>query len=308
MRRRRPFHIAIVGAGKVGSVLGKLLSERGANIVAVISRSHSSARRAGRFLGCRNTSTALSAIPPDTDIVLITTPHAAIEDVAINLARMEGLDFKHLSVCHASGMLTAKVLTPLRRRGATVFSFHPLQTFPRDFPPVKLVQSARGIHYAVDGPPEGIQMAKHLARMLDGKVIVIQPRMRAFYHAACVLASNHLTAMLSILERMFETLQTSEKRFYPVFEPILMATLKNIAMTSPREALSGPVARGGIETVAEHFRSIEQYCPELIPYFAQLSAETVKLAARKGSITDRQEKALTKLIRSYTHSERQETA
>jgi predicted short-subunit dehydrogenase-like oxidoreductase (DUF2520 family) len=228
--------------------------------------------------------------------------------VAHKLARVESLNFKHLSVCHASGLLTADALKPLQGRGATVFSFHPLQTFPRDFPPAKLVHSARGIYYGVDGSPEGIQLAKRLARLLDGKVIVIDPRMRAFYHAACVLASNHLTTMLWILERMFDALETSEKKFYPVFEPILMATLKNIAITSPREALSGPIARGGVETVAEHFHSIEQYCPELLPYFAQVSSETVKLAMKKGSITDRHVQALTELIRSYTHSERQEIA
>jgi predicted short-subunit dehydrogenase-like oxidoreductase (DUF2520 family) len=168
------------------------------------------------------------------------------------------------------------------------------------------VQTARGIYYGVDGTPEAQRMAKRLAQMLDGKVIVIPAKMRAFYHAACVLASNHLTGMLSILETMFNALQTTERRFYPVFEPILMATLNNVKMTSPRQALSGPVARGGVETVAAHFRSIEKYCPELIPYFAQLSKETLKLAAAKGSITEAQGKALTELIQSYTHHERQE--
>lgn len=299
MKRRRPTTIAIIGAGKVGSVLGKVLVQRGAKIVAVVSRSLSSAQKAGRFLGCRNASTSLSAIPVNTDFILIATPHAAVEQVALDLSRTSHLDFNNLAVCHASGMLTAGVLEPVRRRGTTVFSFHPLQTFPRDFPVSKIVPTALGIYYGVDGTAEGIRMARRLARMLEGKVIIIPPERRAFYHAACVLASNHLATMLSILEGMFGTLKTSEKNFFPVFEPIILATLRNIKSTSPAEALSGPVARGGVETVADHFRAIKSDSPQLIPYFARLSLETIDLAVAKGSIGEAQAGALRTLIHSY---------
>lgn len=299
MKRRRPTTFAIIGAGKVGTVLGKVLAQRGAKIVAVVSRSLSSAQKAGRFLGCKNASTSLSAIPVGTDFILVTTPHAAVEQVALDLSRTSHLDFNNLAVCHASGMLTAEVLEPVRRRGATVFSFHPLQTFPRGFPVSKIVPTARGIYYGVDGTAEGVQMAKSLAGMLEGKVMVIPPERRAFYHAACVLASNHFATMLSILEMMFRTLKTSEKKFYPVFEPIVMATLRNIKSTSPAEALSGPIARGGVETVAEHFRVIKSDCPQLIPYFACLSLETVNLALEKGSIDKMQAGTLRSLIHSY---------
>jgi len=309
MKRHSPTTFAIIGAGKVGSVLGKVLVRRGATVVAVVSRSLSSARKAGRFLGCRNVSTSLSSIPEITDFILITTPHAAVEQVALDLSRTSHLDFKSLSVCHASGMLTAEVLEPVRRRGATVFSFHPLQTFPRDFPVSKIVPTARGIYYGVDGSAAGIRMARRLARMLEGKVVVIPPERRAFYHAACVLASNHLATMLSILEKMFGMLKTSEKNFFPVFEPIIMATLRNIKSTSPAEALSGPVARGGMETVADHFDAIKSDSPELIPYFTSLSLESVTLAVKKGSIGKTQAGALRNLIYSYeeTNAHHKET-
>ena len=298
-RTKRPVRVAIIGAGKVGSVLGKLLVQRGAKVVAVVSRTLSSAQKAGRFIGCRNASTSLEAIPSDTDFLYITTPHGAVASVARDLAGADHLSFKRLSVFHASGMLTAEVLEPVRQRGATVFSFHPLQTFPRDFPVAKIVPTARGIYFGVDGNAKAIRKARQLARLLDGKVIVIPPEMRAFYHAACVVASNHLAALLSILETMFAALKTSEKKFYPVFEPIIMATLGNIKATSPAAALSGPVARGGVETVAEHFEVIKATEPELIPYFARLSLETVRLAIAKGSINEAQAEEMRKLIHSY---------
>ncbi len=293
-------NIAIVGAGKVGSVLGKILVQNGDKIVCVVSRTSKSARKAGKFLKCANVSTSLKAIPPNTDLVFITTPHGAIEEVAINLAKHAALNFKKLSVCHASGMLTAAVLEPLARKGATVFSFHPIQTFPRDFEPVQILPSAKGIYYGVDGSAAAVRRAKNLASRLRGKIIVIKPEHRALYHAACVVASNHVTTLLWILEQMFAALKPDEKKFFPVFEPIIKAALENAARTSPARSLSGPIARGGIETVAQHFEALQQFAPNLVPYFGSMSAETTRLAEAKGSINREQARALHNLIYSNT--------
>lgn len=289
-------NVAIVGAGKVGTVLGKLLAERGDKIVAVVSRTNKSASKAGKFIRCKNVSTSLAAIPPKTDLVLITTPHGAIEEVAHKLASVAHLRFKKLTVCHASGMLTAEALEPLAKKGAVVFSFHPLQTFPREYDVKEIVPSVRGIYYGVDGSAKGIRQAKLLAKKLKGKTILIKPEMRAFYHAACVVASNHLTTMLWILEQMFAEMKTGAKKFYPVFEPIINATLRNAAKTGPAKALSGPIARGGVETLSEHFESLQRFAPNVVPYYGSVSAETTRLAEAKGSIDQEQARALYNVI------------
>jgi len=291
--------VAIIGAGKVGSVLGRVLVENGHTITCIVSRTLTSARRAGRFLRCRNISTSLDALPRDTEIVFIATPHGVVEQVARELSRLRTIDFTRVSFCHASGMLSALALDPLRRRGARVFSFHPLQTFPRSFEPKRIVPTARRIYYGVDGSRRALLVARRFARALDGKIIEIRPSMRSYYHAACVVASNHLTAVLSILELMFRTLRTGESDFFPVFKPIIMATLRNIERTSPAQALSGPVARGGVDTVAEHFAAIQRHTPELLPYFMQLTLETVTLAAAKGTLTAGKARAIRALVRSY---------
>ena len=289
-------NIAIIGAGKVGSVLGRILTENGERITAVVSRSLPAARAAGAFVHCKNVATSLEAIPHDTTLLLIATPHSAVEEVARRLATLEHLSFAKLAACHTSGMLTAQALSPLAERGATVFSFHPLQTFPRDLSPKEILPTARRIFFGVDGSPRALAKAQQLARRLNSKTIVIPPEMRALYHAACVVASNHLTTLLWVLERMFEALHTSERRFSPVFEPIIMATLRNVARTSPAEALSGPVARGGVETVAQHFDALRSALPEVLPYFSALTAETTRLPEKKGSITSEQAGALYALI------------
>lgn len=299
MKRSSRWNIAIVGAGKVGSVLGRILVENGGRVVAVVSRSHSSARRAAKFLRCKTASTSLSAIPPTTHLVLITTPHGEVAETAVKLAQLPDIDFRGIAVCHASGMLTADALKPVRQKGATVFSFHPLQTFPRDFDPKDIVESGRGIYFGVDGSPAALNVAKQFARKLGGHILKVPPSRRALYHAACVLASNHLVTVLGILERMFKQLGTGHRNFYTPVEPIIMATLRNVARTSPAKALSGPVARGGVETLAGHFVSLKKYTPGLVPYFAHMSLETVKLAEAKGSLTKEQTRSLKTLLYSY---------
>ncbi len=197
-------------------------------------------------------------------------------------------------------MLTADVLAPIHERKATVFSFHPLQTFPRDFPPRKIVKSIPGIYYGVDGTPLAIRVAKRLAKKLKGDVVVIPPEMRELYHASCVIASNHLTTMMWHISRMYEQTGASAP-FFDVFKPIVLATLENIRRTSPAKALSGPVARGGANTIEAHFKALKKQLPDLLPYFSTLTIDTVKLAIAKGSIDETKAKKLVDIAQSYSH-------
>jgi predicted short-subunit dehydrogenase-like oxidoreductase (DUF2520 family) len=299
-KRRLPLRVAIVGAGNVGTVLGRVLVEEGGRITAVVSRSRSSARSAASFLRCRTHADALTAIPPETDIVFITTPHDAVAGVAATLARLEGLEFGRMGVCHASGMLTASVLEPLEERGAAVFSFHPLQTFPRGFPPRRIVPLARGIWYGADGPPAGLRMARRLARTLRGRVIEVPPEFRELYHATCVVASNHLTVLLSVVQEMYGGVRGGERPHLDPFRPIIEATILNAFAASPASALSGPVARGGVETVAKHLEALRASLPGLMPYFTRMTLETIRLALAGGTLTPERRDALEHLVMSYT--------
>jgi predicted short-subunit dehydrogenase-like oxidoreductase (DUF2520 family) len=246
-------------------------------------------------------STDTGAIPGETDVIFIATPHDAIAGVARDLAVVDHLRFRRLAVCHASGIYDASVLDPLAARGAKVFSFHPLQTFPRDFAPARIVPHARGIFYGVDGSPAAIRVARRLARELDGTVVLIPPEMRILYHAACVVASNHLTTVLRVIEQMFQRITGGRVDFYRVFSPIIEATLNNVRISSPAGALSGPIARGGVGTVQQHLESLQRFVPELLPYFAAVSRETVRLALTKGSIDPAVAKTMEDLLRSMPH-------
>ncbi len=81
-----------------------------------------------------------------------------------------------------------------------------------------------------------------------------------------------------------------------LFKPIMEATIRNIVAASPAGALSGPVARGGVGTVARHLEAVRRFAPALVPVFNALTLETVRLALAKGSITTDQARAFETLV------------
>ncbi|MGA9120219.1 MAG: DUF2520 domain-containing protein [Bacteroidota bacterium] len=300
--KKGPWNIAIVGPGKVGLVLGQALRKRGENISAVISRHRRSSREGAAYLRCKTYGTTLDLIPPETDVVLITVPHGAVEETAWKLARVAHLRFSKLAVCHASGMLTSAALAPVAKRGSIVVSFHPLQTFPRDFEPEDILPTLPGIWYGIDGNARGRRFAASLARRLGGKTVDIPPQLREFYHAACVVASNHLTALLGVLDEMHSVLRVKRPGFLALFRPIVETTMRNVADTSPTRALSGPVARGGTATIARHLESIRMFSPVLLPYYAAMTLATVRVALAKGSIDKRKAEEFRGLVEVYHKS------
>jgi predicted short-subunit dehydrogenase-like oxidoreductase (DUF2520 family) len=162
------------------------------------------------------------------------------------------------------------------------------------------VPLARGIWYGTDGARAGLRIARRLARALRGHVIEIPPEFRELYHAACVVASNHLTVLLSVVGEMYGSICREKRPRLEPFRPIIEATILNVFATSPAAALSGPVARGGVETVAKHLESVRASLPVLLPYFTRMTLETARLAAARGSLTPERREALENLIMAYT--------
>jgi predicted short-subunit dehydrogenase-like oxidoreductase (DUF2520 family) len=295
------WNAAIIGGGKVGTTLGRVLVQEGHRVACVISRTTKSARLSSEFIGCESFGTGLQAIPENVNLIMITTPHGVVADVALALARIER-SYKGVAVCHASGMLTASVLEPLKEKGATVFSFHPLQVFPRTFAFEEILPNVRGIYYGVDGAAAGVRAAYALAKALKGAVVEVPPAMREFYHASAVVASNHLTTLFGVLHRMAMEFAPEGTDWMSMYFPIIMASIGNARAATPEVALTGPVVRGGVETVARHLEALQRRTPEVVPFYAAVSMETTELASRSGSLTPAQKEELLRLLEQYlTH-------
>ncbi len=292
---QRVLTISIIGAGKVGTTLARMLYRAGNRIVAVVSSRKNSALKCGRLVGCRNCSDNLSVIPPTTDLVLIAVPDNAIRSVAESLALLPRLPFNHMYVCHTSGALTSEELEPLARHGARVFSFHPIQTFPAGKSLSDQIASMKGVTYGFEGSKVALGLARRLARQLGGDVLVVPKDAKILYHLACVLASNYSVTLIGALEYVLGLLK--QKSVSP-YEKLLRTSIDNAVKTGAVNALTGPIVRGDSSVVAKHLAAIRD--PKLRSVYKSLGAFALKMAADTGGLKPEQFDRLRNLLEEET--------
>jgi predicted short-subunit dehydrogenase-like oxidoreductase (DUF2520 family) len=183
-------------------------------------------------------------VGPGAGLVVVATPDTVISQAAVDAA--PGLDAGAL-VIHLSGALGVDALAPLAdlRSDVLIGALHPLQTFPS---PEAGAARLAGSWAAVAGPPVVAELAEEL-EMLPFTVAAAD---RAAYHAAATVASNHLVALLGQVERIAATVGVP----LAAFEPLVRATIDNAFAIGPERALTGPVARGDVETVLRHLDAV----------------------------------------------------
>ena len=294
-REPRP-PVAIVGAGAVGRALALRLAERGYPIRAIISRTRSRADVLARAVGAGVSSDRLDDLPQNVGLVLLCVGDDQVEDIAEMLTGTR-LDWSNIVVAHTSGALTASVLDPLDSEGAAVLSFHPLQAITRDHGG----EALDGTYVGLEGPPRGVAAGIELAVGLGLRYVVIPAEAKPRYHLAAAMASNFLVTLLGMVQEVLASLDIDRRDGLAMLEPLLRGTLDNLVTRGPEEALTGPVVRGDLDTLRSHGLALRQHLPQLVPAYAALSVETVRLAVRSGRLSpERAEDVLNLLQRMVT--------
>lgn len=240
-----PRACALVGPGRAGSAVGIALVDAGWRITRVAGRSpdaESVRAAADRFAA---EATDVEVVGVGAALVVVATPDAEIGQVARAIA--PGLDAGAL-VMHLAGSVGITALAPITdaRDDVELGALHPLQTLPSPD-----VGAARlpGSWAAVAGSPHAHQLAVELGLV----PFSIDDTDRAAYHAAASVASNHLVALLGQVERV----ASSARAPFAAFEPLVRTTVDNAFALGPAEALTGPVARGDVETVVRHLEAVD---------------------------------------------------
>lgn len=269
---------AIVGCGNVGTALGRFLTEAGYRLVGLSSRSLSSARRAAKIIGTGHFDKTPWRTTKEADIVFIATPDSAIADTCNSISSHSGF-CRNAVVLHCSGALPSTILSSAKGCGAFTGSMHPLQSFATD---KNNSNPFYGITISVEGEKEAVAVAKKIAEDLGATSLKIQTEAKTLYHASAVVASNYLVALLDLAFRLIKPAGVSSQDALRVLKPLIEGTLSNIERVGILEALTGPIARGDIETVEKHLTEIELKTPELLPLYKRLGLHTVDIARAKG--------------------------
>jgi len=213
--------VRIVGAGRAGSALALALGGVGWDVQPALGRGDD-----------------LRGAAAGVDLVVLATPDAAIVEVAGSIEPSA-----RAVIAHLAGSLGLDVLTPHPRPAG----LHPLVALPD--PELGAARLRDGAWFGVAGDP----LVREVVEDLGGHWFEVNDEQRAAYHAAAVIASNHLVALLGHAERVAGTVDVPLEAYLD----LVRGTIENVAELGPRAALTGPVARGDEDTIARHIEALD---------------------------------------------------
>ncbi len=284
--------VAIVGCGRVGTVLARHMARIGYRLTGLASKSLSSAQKAAEKIGIDSYSDTPWEVTKTADIVFITTPDGIIEEACKKIADNNGFK-KNAMVLHCSGSLPSTILSSAKMDDISIGSMHPLQSFAsvrEDENPFN------GIIIAVEGEAAALKSATDIADELGGISLTIKTEAKTFYHAAAVVASNYLVTLQDFAFKLLETSGIPNEDAFKVLGPLINGTIGNIKKVGTVKALTGPIARGDAQTVKSHVDEIKEKTPELFQLYQVLGLYTIPIAKAAGSLTDAAENELKELL------------
>jgi predicted short-subunit dehydrogenase-like oxidoreductase (DUF2520 family) len=214
-------------------------------------------------------------LPSGTTILILAVPDDRLEEVARGVASA-GPAPPGCVAFHLAGALTTEVLAPLHAAGYAVGSLHPLQTVAD---PWSGADRLVGAAFAIAGEPEALAAARRLIRALRGTPLVVPPSLRPLYHAAAVFASNYFVALVAVAARLLKQAGIPDSEALPAILPLVRGTLDNLEHLGISAALTGPIARGDVDTVRRHLARLS---PKERTLYSALGLEALELAKAAG--------------------------
>ncbi|MCI8299502.1 MAG: DUF2520 domain-containing protein [Lachnospiraceae bacterium] len=274
--------IGIIGAGKVGTTMGKYIADHGGTVTGFCSRTESSAREAAQFTKTRY-FTSLEALIEGSDTLFITTTDDAIKTVwdCITTRNVKGK-----VICHFSGSLSSDIFSDWERTGAEVCSIHPIYAFSNKFTAYKNLTTAK---FSVEGSEGALQRMQALFALLPNEVVRISTEEKAKYHAATSLASNHVTGLIYLAIALLKESGIEEQTAYGLLKPLAEQNIEAIfsqkdsaaggGFSGCAQTLTGPIERGDIMTVKKHLDHLER--PEWKAVYRAVGLQVTEAAVKK---------------------------
>ena len=263
----RPLSVGVVGAGRVGAVLGAALNAAGHHVVAAAAVSAASRARAHRLLPGAAILPADDVARAADDLLLLAVPDDALGGVVAGLAATGALRPGQI-VAHTSGAHGLAVLGDVNG-----MALHPAMTFTGADADLDRLP---GIAWGVTTRDRAF--ATRLVADLGGVPEWIAEDARPLYHAALAHGANHLVTLVNEAADLLRAAGVEEPR--RVLEPLLSAALDN-ALRLGDAALTGPVSRGDAGTVGKH---LDRIPAESLPAYLVLARRTADRAIAAGRL------------------------
>lgn len=296
--------VGIIGAGRVGAVLGSALRAAGHAVVGATAISQDSLDRVDALLPGVPVLTA-QEIVERAELVLLAVPDDALVSVVQGLADLNAWQPGQI-VVHVSGAHGIAALEPARSRGVIPIAMHPAMTFTGTSLDLSRLEGAT---FAVTAPTPVLPIGQALVVEIGGEPVIVDESARGLYHAALAHGANHLVVLVAQAAQMLARAGISNpgQALSPLLYASLEGALRNAdGVSDPVATLTGPVVRGDAGTVAKHLDTISEFAVEeratdtLDSYRALGKSATVRALAQH-RVNEAQAKELLDVLNSDAH-------
>jgi predicted short-subunit dehydrogenase-like oxidoreductase (DUF2520 family) len=268
--------LSIIGSGHLARAMGRLWHGHGIELRDLLSRTEASARSACGFIGGGRPLVDYADLAP-ADIYLIATPDDQIASCCNRLVE-SGMVRPGVVVFHCSGALASTVLAPAAACGARIASMHPVRSFAS---PEQVALSFAGTWCGVEGDAAALAALRPLFTGIGAKLVDIDPAAKTVYHAAAVFACNYLVTLLDVAAQAYRHAGIPEDVAMQMMAPLVDKTVERAFTAGAAAALSGPIARGDMATVAKQQAAVSAWDAGKGELYALLARETLALAQRR---------------------------
>jgi predicted short-subunit dehydrogenase-like oxidoreductase (DUF2520 family) len=236
--------VGLIGSGRVGAPIAAALRQAGHRITGISAISRDSCERADALLPGVPIK-EIADVCQDADLLLLTVPDDVIGEVASGLVATGAITAGQL-VLHTSGRFGTAVLDSVLEVQALPIAIHPVMTFTGTSVDIHRLH---GTPFGVTALGPLLPIAQALVVDIGGEPFVVAEEDRPRYHAALAWSSNFLATIVNQGTELISDLGIDEPERF--LAPLLGATLDN-ALRYGDTSLTGPIARGDVNTVHAH--------------------------------------------------------
>ncbi|MEP7765910.1 DUF2520 domain-containing protein [Sanguibacter sp. 25GB23B1] len=291
--------VGIVGAGRVGAVLGNALRSTGHVVVGASGVSEASRDRIENLLPGVPVLDVRDVVER-SELTVLAVPDDVLPGLVAGLAELGAWQPGQI-VVHTSGRYGTDVLAPARAAGAIPVAIHPAMTFTgTSLDMSRLV----GATFAVTAPAPVLPIGQALVVEIGGEPVIIEERDRGLYHAALAHGANHLVVLVAQAAQALQVagVENPGRALGPLLHAALDGALRAAdGVSDPVQTLTGPVVRGDVGTVADHLAvlaalAVERGATDTPAAYRVLSRAATSRALAAGRIKEAQAQALLGVI------------
>lgn len=267
----------IIGAGKVGRVLGRQFSQHQVfTLGQVCNRSLISAQQAVDFIGAGVAVSTMAQLQI-ADVTMLTVPDDQIQTSCAALLA-HGLLLPGSVLFHCSGAKASTELLAASALGVHIASLHPVRSFA-DM--AALAENFAGSICSIEGDAAALTLLRTALDTIEAQVVEIQAENKVLYHAASVFASNYLVSLIETALQAYQAAGIPLETALAMAQALSTLTLENVFKLGTAAALTGPIARGDMQTVALQQQVVGRWDKAAGDLYQAFMPPTIQLAARK---------------------------